>query len=159
MSLAPIVTLRASQVSDMPTYAPVCPPGKSGPTITTSSRPSVQNQSIRSGRVTSQIPVCRERQATTPLRNKAAKRIRKGRPGVGSVWSASMTGKKRAVGTAQSRSGPLWWHIRCVEGRRSVRCASQDPNRKSRLIICAAPNSARLNPLDSNRLLDDNDAI
>ena len=33
--------------------------------------------------------------------------------------------QKRAVGTPRSRWGLLWWQIRCVEGRRSVRCASQ----------------------------------
>ena len=33
--------------------------------------------------------------------------------------------QKRVVGTPRSRWGLLWWRIRCVEGRRSVRCANQ----------------------------------
>ncbi len=34
---------------------------------------------------------------------------------------ARQTGKKRAVGTQQSRWGLLWSQISCVEGRRSIR--------------------------------------
>jgi hypothetical protein len=33
--------------------------------------------------------------------------------------------QKRAVGTPRFRWGLLWWQIRCVHGRRSIRCTSQ----------------------------------
>jgi hypothetical protein len=87
---------------------------------------------------------------------------------------AGQTGQKRAVGTPRFLWGRLWWQIRCIQGRRSVLCASQrakseipdnceircggageeydareiEPNRKSRL-ECAKLRlpSAKLQPL------------
>jgi hypothetical protein len=49
--------------------------------------------------------------------------------------------QKRVVGTPRSRWGLLWWRIRCVEDRRSVRCASlrskpEIPDKTTTTVFC-----------------------